>query len=240
MHETARDGGRLAHDIRALLDAAWLRNVTVVVAPPFTALGAVGNALAGSGVALGAQNMHWEDAGAFTGEIAPPMLVELGVHYVILGHSERRRYFGESDDDVRRKVHAALEHGLRPIIAVGETEAQRDAGETDACVTRQTRAALDGVERDRRESVAIAYEPVWAIGTGRNCELQEADRVMSLIKGSTSGLEDVPVLYGGSANPSNFAAYLALQSCRGGLIGGASLDAQAFATMVRLGAEARA
>ncbi|HUY41471.1 MAG TPA: triose-phosphate isomerase [Candidatus Dormibacteraeota bacterium] len=236
MHETAAQAGELARVIVASLDGAQLheRDVEVVLAPPFTALAAVRAAARESAVALGAQNMHWANAGAFTGEIAPPMLVELGVRYVIVGHSERRRYFGETDADVNRKVRAALEHGLTPVVAVGETSEERASGATDERVSAQTRAALEGIAPERLHDIAIAYEPIWAIGTAKSCEPGEAARVMALIRGSVAGLEHTPLLYGGSVTPANFAAYLATQHCRGGLVGGASLDAAAFAALVRL------
>ncbi len=242
MHETAAQAGELARLVAASLDAAALqeRDVEVVLAPPFTALAAVRDATRDSVVALGAQNMHWANAGAFTGEIAPPMLVELGVRYVIVGHSERRRYFGETDADVNRKVRAAFEHGLTPIVAVGETGEERASGATDERVATQTRAALEGIEQERLRDVAIAYEPVWAIGTAKSCDPGEADRVMALIRASVAGLEDTPLLYGGSVTPANFAAYLATPHCRGGLVGGASLDAAAFASLVRLACSAQA
>lgn len=239
MHETAAQAAALARAICAALDPARLRTtgVSVALAPPYTALAAVREAIARAPVALGAQNMHWEDAGAFTGEIAPPMLVELGVRYVIVGHSERRRYFGETDENVNRKVRAALAHDLSPVVAVGETNEEREAGVTDERVVAQTRAALSGVPSDRVPHVVLAYEPVWAIGTGKSCDPREAERVMALIAGC-AGPGDRAALYGGSVTPANFAAYLATPHCRGGLVGGASLDAAAFAALVRLACDA--
>jgi triosephosphate isomerase len=235
MHETTRAAQRLASSIVASVRELDIGpNVQVAIAPPFTALAAVGAALAGSPVLLGAQNMHWEDDGAFTGEISAPMLIDLGVRCVILGHSERRRYFGESDAYVNAKLRAALAHGLLAIVAVGETNEEHDAGIAGERVVAQTRAAFDGIARERLPEVAIAYEPIWAIGSGRNCDPDEAERVMSTIRSSMPGLEGSPILYGGSIKPENFGAYLALPNCNGGLIGGASLDAGAFAELVRL------
>lgn len=236
MNETASQADALARTVVTFVgnDAA---SVHVALAPPFTALPAVREALRGSRIALGAQNFYWEERGAFTGEISAPMLVDLGVRYVIVGHSERRRYFHESDEDVRRKTAAALAHGLRPIVAVGETQSERDAGRADERVVTQTRAALDGLEPAALEHLAIAYEPVWAIGTGRSCEPAEAQRVMALIRASVRGLEATPLLYGGSVTPQNFAEYVALPDCNGGLVGGASLDPRAFAALVRIARE---
>ena len=208
--------------------------VEVVIAPPFTALSTVGRIIADTRIVLGAQNMYWKDQGAFTGEISPPMLVALNVGYVILGHSERRHYFGETDTDVNKKTHQALAHGLIPIVAVGETGEERDAGLTDERVTAQTRAALDGIPAERLREIVLAYEPVWAIGTGKSCEPAEADRVMGVIRSSVHGLEQTPILYGGSVTPQNFSAYHACENINGGLVGGASLDATRFTELVRL------
>ncbi len=242
MNETATQAARLAREIVDVLSMPPYRakrSVDVVLAPPFTSLAPVRDAIAEHDVALGAQNVYWADSGAFTGEISPPMLLDLGVRYVIVGHSERRRYFGETDEDVRKKTQAALAHGLRPIVAVGETGDERDSGKTDERVTVQTRAALEGVTRERLSEIVIAYEPVWAIGTGRNCDPTEAARVIDVIRASVAGLDDVPVLYGGSVSPANFAQYMAMPRCCGGLVGGASLDAQSFALLVRIAGEAR-
>ena len=239
MNGTSGEAVALASGVRNALDGVDLWGVTVAVAPPFTALSFVRDALVASPIALAAQNLFWEDAGAFTGEISPPMLVDLGVRYVIVGHSERRQHFGETDDDVRRKTAAALAHGLVPIVAVGETREERDAGRTDERVVAQTRAALDGVPRERLDEIAIAYEPIWAIGSGTNCELDETARVMRAIRASIPGLDAVPLLYGGSVTPKNFEAYARLDECSGGLVGGASLDAQSFAAIARIAAGAR-
>ncbi len=233
MHETSAQASVLARGIAAAL-ADEPRSATVVLAPPFTALEAVRKSIHGTHLVLGAQTMHWADEGAFTGEISPPMLLELGVRYVILGHSERRRYCGEVDAEINRKVRAALGHGLVPIVAVGESEQERDAGITDERVTAQIRAAFEGVAATDLRNAVVAYEPVWAIGTGRNCDPQEADRVMGTIRASIPGLESTPFLYGGSVSPANFASYLARANCQGGLVGGASLDSASFAQLVHL------
>jgi triosephosphate isomerase len=210
----------------------------VLVAPPYTALAAVAELARGSTVLVGAQDMHWADQGAFTGAISPPMVAELASH-VILGHSERRHVFGETDLEVNRKVHAAFAHGLAPIVCVGETAGERDAGRTDAVVLGQLAAALEGIAPDEAPRAAVAYEPVWAIGTGRACDPDEAARVMGLVRawlGSTFDAETaarVRILYGGSVTPANSAGYLARPDIDGALVGGASLAADSFAAIVR-------
>lgn len=208
-------------------------DVEIVVAPPFTSLPIASEYLRDSSVKLGAQTMHWELQGAFTGEISATMLLACGVSHVILGHSERRAECGETNHGVNLKVHTALAQGLTPIVAVGETAEQRHAGVTDALVVDQTRDAFAHVARHDLERVALAYEPIWAIGTGKNCDPAEADRVMSLIRGAVDGLDNVPILYGGSMNASNVASYMERPNINGGLIGGASLDPNVFAQLIR-------
>jgi triosephosphate isomerase len=207
-------------------------NVELVLCPPFTALQAVSAALRPeSRVKLGAQNMHWEPSGAFTGEISAPMLLEFGVQYVILGHSERRQYFGESDEYVRRKTAAALAAGLTPIVAVGESLDVRRAGNARSHVMAQTVGALAGLVPEQIANVVIAYEPIWAIGTGQNCDPSDANEIMHAIRGCIDGLQDVPVLYGGSVKAENIAQYVAQPDIDGGLVGGASLDPHTFAAL---------
>jgi triosephosphate isomerase (TIM) len=206
--------------------------IEIVVAPPFTAIPAAALRLRGTRILLGAQTMHWELQGAFTGEVSAPMLLEFGVSHVIVGHSERREFFNETDRTVNLKVHTALQQRLTPIIAVGETLAQRHAGATDERVVAQTQAALNGVPDDALRRVIIAYEPVWAIGTGENCDPAEADRVMATIRGCRKGLAETPIVYGGSMTPANVAAYAARPNINGGLVGGASLDPVGFATLI--------
>lgn len=207
--------------------------VEIVVAPPFTSIPATASRMQGTRLRLGAQTMHWELSGAFTGEISAPMLREFGVSHVILGHSERRAYCAETDRTVNLKVHTALRESLVPIVAVGETLEQRRAGETDDRVVTQTRAAFEGVDVDALRGVAIAYEPIWAIGTGENCDPAEADRVMAAIRACLVGLDETPILYGGSMKPENVASYAAQPNVNGGLVGGASLDPNGFATLIR-------
>ncbi len=211
-------------------------DVELVLCPPFTALHTVAASLdaaqgPGGRVRLGAQNMHWLPSGAFTGEISAPMLLEIGVQYVILGHSERRMYFGETDETVRLKTAAALQNGLIPIVAVGESLELRQDGKTELHVTAQTRAALGGLAPEDVRKIIVAYEPIWAIGTGHNCDPAGANEVMRAIRGSVDGLQEVPILYGGSVKPDNIAAYTALDEIDGGLVGGASLDAESFAAL---------
>ena len=208
-------------------------NIEIVIAPPFTSISASAMRLQGTRVRLGAQNMHWELHGPFTGEVSAPMLREFGTTYVILGHSERRARFNETNATVNLKVHTALEQGLIPIVAVGETLEERHAGKTDDRVVTQTRAAFEGVARDALAGVVIAYEPIWAIGTGENCDPVEADRVMATIRSSLPGLGGTPILYGGSMNAENVASYAVQANINGGLVGGASLDPDGFAALVR-------
>jgi len=207
--------------------------IDVAIAPPFTAIAQVGYRLRGSAIALAGQDMYWEQSGAFTGAISPPMLTDAGCTYVILGHSERRRYFGETDGDVNRKARAALANGLTPIVCVGETGTERDAGEALARVIAQTRAALDGLGRDGASKVVMAYEPLWAIGTGKNCDADDADATMAAIRSSVDGLQDARILYGGSVKTENAAAYARKPNINGGLVGGASLDPAAFTALIR-------
>ena len=204
----------------------------IVVAPPFTSIPSAAPHLRGTHVRLGAQTMHWEMEGPFTGEVSAPMLLEFGVTHVIIGHSERRAFFNETDRTVNLKVHTALEQGLTPIVAVGETLAERKAGATDERVVGQTMAALEGVARSSLGRIVVAYEPIWAIGTGENCDPVEADRVMATIRGCIEGLQETPILYGGSMNAANVASYVAQRNVNGGLVGGASLDADGFATLI--------
>lgn len=210
----------------------------VVVCPTFVCLAAAGEALKGSNIALGAQNMYFEEKGAYTGEVAPNMLKELGVKYVIIGHSERRQYFGETDETVNKKVHAAFAHDLTPIMCVGETLEQREEGITEAIVKEQTQKGLSGLSKEDAEKVVIAYEPVWAIGTGKTATSQQANDVISFIRGIILDMfgkdvaENIRIQYGGSMNPGNAGELMAMSDIDGGLIGGASLKAEDFAKVV--------
>lgn len=200
----------------------------IVICSPFTALGTLSKNLHGSRVRVGAQNVHWEDAGAYTGEVSPPMLTEIGVRYVVIGHSERRQYFGETDATVNLRLKAAQDHGLIPILCVGETKQQRDAGETEALIFSQIEKDLVDVDQER---LVIAYEPIWAIGTGDTCDAEEANRIIGLIRSKLS-YADVPIQYGGSVKPSNVDEIMAQPEIDGALVGGASLSPADFARIV--------
>ncbi|UIE36886.1 triose-phosphate isomerase [Leptodesmis sichuanensis] len=200
----------------------------VVLCVPFTDLAIMSQSLHGSIIRLGAQNVHWETSGAFTGEIAAPMLTEVGVRYVIIGHSERRQYFGETDETVNLRLKAAQNAGLIPILCVGETKQQRDQGETESLISSQLKAGLVGVDQT---NLVIAYEPIWAIGTGDTCESKEANRVIGLIRSQLSN-PDVPIQYGGSVKPDNIDEIMAQPEIDGALVGGASLQPASFARIV--------
>jgi triosephosphate isomerase (TIM) len=232
MHKTAVETATF-FDTFLPLAAQIPTAVEIVIAPPFTSIPLASERLRGTRVRLGAQTMHWELAGAFTGEISAPMLRAFGVTHVILGHSERRAYFNETDHTVNLKVHTALAHGLTPIVAVGETQAERHSGITDERVVSQTRLAFANVAREALLGAVIAYEPIWAIGTGENCDPGEADRVMGVIRACLPGLEETPILYGGSMTAANVASYATQPNINGGLIGGASLDPHGFAALIR-------
>ena len=193
----------------------------MAVCPPFPSLSAAVQALAGTDIAVAAQNVHWEVEGAFTGEVSAPMLFELGVYGAIVGHSERRQYFGETDEDVSKRASAALDAGLSVIACVGETEAEREAGETDDVLRRQVSVL------EAEDNLVVAYEPVWAIGTGKTATPEIAQEAHGFIK----GLIDAPVLYGGSVKPDNAAELLAQPDVDGALVGGASLDVESFAAI---------
>jgi triosephosphate isomerase (TIM) len=222
-----------------------VKGADVVLCPPYTALAAVGEILAGSAIGLGGQNCHAEPSGAHTGEIGPPMLVELGCRFVLLGHSERRKELGETDEQIRGKVRAALGHALTPVLCVGETEDERRQGLTFPTVEGQLRAGLAGLTADEAGRVVLAYEPVWAIGTGVNATPGQAAEVHGYLRGLLSELatketaQAARILYGGSAKPENAEALLAEIEIDGLLVGGASLNAQGFANIVKKAARAR-
>ena len=200
----------------------------VVLCVPFTSLAVLSKNLHGSRIRLGAQNVHWQESGAFTGEISGPMLSELGVRYVIVGHSERRQYFGETDETVNLRLKAAQKYDLIPILCVGETKQQRDAGETEAHIFSQLEKDLVGVDQQK---LVIAYEPIWAIGTGDTCEAKEANRVIGLIRSKLTD-PDVPIQYGGSVKPENIDEVMVMPEIDGVLVGGASLEARSFDRIV--------
>jgi triosephosphate isomerase len=239
MYKTSGEAAILVQDLAPLVEGLS-SEVEVAVCPPFTALKSVSTVieLDKLEVKLGAQDCHWEREGAFTGAIATPMLAELRVDYVIVGHSERREHFGDTDESVNRKVKAALDEGLDVIMCCGETLATRDAGDTDAFVRGQVRGGLDGLTPELVERVVIAYEPIWAIGTGRTPTPESANDVARSIRATVGALFGQPVametrvLYGGSVKPENASIFLGEPDIDGALVGGAALDARSFADIV--------
>jgi len=242
MNNTASKAVELINGINAQI--AGETSVDVAVCPTFTALDASSKALAGSNVKLGAQNMYTKASGAYTGEISAEMLKEFNCTYVILGHSERREYFKETDAFINEKVKAVLENGMMPILCVGETLEQREANETIAIVSAQTEGGLAGVSADDAEKVVVAYEPVWAIGTGKTATPAMAQEVHAEIRKvleklfGAEGAQKVRILYGGSMKPENADALLTEKDIDGGLIGGAALKADSFAALVNSAAKA--
>jgi triosephosphate isomerase len=229
MHKTLAEARALAQEIRQGLRP--LPAVDVAVAPPYTALAAVGAEIANSPIKLAAQDVFWEKQGAYTGAISPAMLADVGCHFVIIGHSERRQYFGETDEAVNRKVKAVLEAGLFPIVCVGETLEQREQGRTFQVVETQVRQGLAGLAPGQGERLVIAYEPVWAIGTGKTATPDQAQEVHLLIRGllpEVAGTAAIRILYGGSVTPDNAASLMAQPDINGALVGGASLKAASF------------
>jgi len=242
MHKTASEGVALVEALRGALEG--VEDCDVAVCPPYVALDAVREALEGSQIGLGAQNMHWEEQGAFTGEVSPTMLQGL-CDYVILGHSERRTIFGEADEWVNKKLHAALAHGLLPIVCVGENLEQNEAGETATVCGGQVQAAFHGVPAERAVEVTIAYEPIWAIGTGVAAHGEDAnDIIRRAIRDVLADIYDedvaeaIRVQYGGSVKPHNVAEFLSQKEIDGALVGGASLKADDFAQIVKKGVAA--
>jgi len=236
MNTTAQDAVRLA---RAVAEGAGALEMDLAVCPPFVYLGAVAAALRGSRVALGGQNMYFEPKGAFTGEVSAAMLKDVGCRCVILGHSERRHILGERDDLIRAKVQAAVAAGLDPILCVGETLEERDANRTLAVVERQVREGLSGTTADAARRVTIAYEPVWAIGTGRNATPEQAQEAHAAVRKLLAALfgkdvaESIRIQYGGSVKPENARAILSQPDVDGALVGGASLKADSFLDIAR-------
>jgi len=241
MNKTPAEAMALAQAIRATVGE--VNSVDRVLCPTYLSLAGVAKALEGSTIAVGAQNVHWADSGAFTGEISAPMLKGLA-GYVIIGHSERRQYFGETDETVNKKVVAALEHNLIPILCVGETLAQNEAGQTHVIVTNQVAAALAGVPESQVSQLIVAYEPIWAIGTGRAATADQAQAtcgatvrttIAELYGDATAAI--VRILYGGSTNPKNIGEIMQQPDIDGALIGGASLKAEDYSSMITTTAE---
>jgi triosephosphate isomerase len=235
MNQTATEARALVDELLAKIDDSG--EVEVVLCPPYTALAAVAKAVEGRAIRAAGQNMHEERSGAFTGEVSAPMLLGAGASAVILGHSERRQLFGETDEALARKVPAALEAELQPILCVGESDEQREAGETNDVLRTQLEAGLAAVAPERLPDVVIAYEPIWAIGTGKTATPEQAQEAVAFVRGvvaerDAAAAERVRILYGGSMKPGNAAELLALPDIDGGLVGGASLKADDFAAIV--------
>lgn len=240
MNTDRRRAVQLASDVVEACQSS--SSVDIAVCPPFVNLDAVFGSVHGTDIKLGAQNMSFEDSGAFTGEVSASMLLAVGCHYVILGHSERRQYFAESDEDVNRKVMQALANRLVPIVCVGENLDQRDGGSAQRVVTGQIKSALDGVSLSSGNELVVAYEPVWAIGTGRTATPQQAQDMHAHIRSLLVDIlgdaaSEIRILYGGSMKPANAAELLGQDDVNGGLIGGASLKADQFSEIVSAAAQ---
>ncbi|HLV37799.1 MAG TPA: triose-phosphate isomerase [Spirillospora sp.] len=241
MHKTPRESAAFAADLAPLL--APFTSVERVVCPTFLALTAVAEVLAGTDISVGAQDAHWEAQGAYTSEVSAAMLQNIA-QYVIIGHSEVRAYLNETDERVNKKVKAALAYGLKPIVAVGESLEQNEAGETEAFVSGQVRAALDGIDAANMQNVVLAYEPIWAIGTGRNASGEVANSIIGgTIRATLADLygdavaQSVRIQYGGSVKPDNMAEYMSQPDIDGALVGGASLKVDDFVKLVEIAAQ---
>jgi len=235
MHKTMEEAVQFVRQIR---EDVKNTDREVVLCVPYTSLLAVKKEIEGTNIQLAAQNLHWEDYGAFTGEISPLMLKEIGIDYCIIGHSERRQYFNETDQTVNKKVHTALNHGIRPIVCVGETLEQREKGETQDRIKTQVIEALKGLNALQIKDIVLAYEPIWAIGTGKTATPEQANEVIAWIRTNiqeifgVSAAETVRIQYGGSVKPENISAIMAQKDIDGVLIGGASLKPDDFIQMV--------
>jgi len=224
MHMTCAEAQAFADAFKPLV-ANLPTDREVVLAPPFTAIATLGSALAGSGIHISAQNIHWQEKGAFTGMISAPMLLEHGVTHAIVGHSEPRKYYSETDEQINLRARSAQKHSIIPILCVGESDSQREAGEAERVIRRQVEQGVDGLDPAR---LIVAYEPIWAIGTGKTCEAAEANRICGLIRGWV-GYPEVVIQYGGSVNPATIDQLMAQSDIDGVLVGGASLDPEGFA-----------
>jgi triosephosphate isomerase len=237
MNNTVGESISLVKELKKLVKDVEDREI--IVCPPFTSLAAVGAELKGSNIELGAQNMHFEKQGAFTAEVSPLMLKEIDVKYVIIGHSERRHVFNEDDELINKKIKSALENGLKPIFCVGETLKEREGGKTKQIVKEQVNKGLDGIEKKEMKNLVIAYEPVWAIGTGKNATPQQAEEVHLYIRELLKSMfddkiaEETVILYGGSVKPDNAKELISQDDIDGALVGGASLDAKKFERIVK-------
>ncbi|MBN2981502.1 MULTISPECIES: triose-phosphate isomerase [Cohnella] len=235
MFKTVSEAVAFVNDVKGKAEVAGVESV---VCAPFTALPALVEAVKGTSIKVGAQNLHFEDNGAFTGEISGVMLKDLGVDYVIVGHSERRQYFNETDETVNKKLHAAFKHGLVPILCVGEKLEEREAGKTNEVNRVQTEAAFAGLSAEQAAQVVIAYEPIWAIGTGKSSTATDANEAIAYIRSVVEGLygadvaAKVRIQYGGSVKPNNVAEYLGQSDIDGALVGGASLEPASYIALV--------
>ena len=238
MNKTGAEGRALVEELLKEVAPFDPAEVDIVVCPPFTTLAAVRPLLEGTKVKLGAQNVHWEDHGAFTGEVSAAMLKEAGVEYVIIGHSERRQYFGETDETVNRRLKAALNAGLKPIVCVGELLEERQGGSTEAVLRKQIRGGFAGLDAATMAGVVVAYEPIWAIGTGRTATPEMAEATHAFIRSEIKAIfgaecaEKVRIQYGGSMKAANARELVAQKDIDGGLIGGAALEASGFAKLI--------
>ena len=236
MYKTASEAAETAQQLVDL--TTDVTNVDIMIAPTFTALEAVSKVTAGSPVSLGAQNLYWEKEGAYTGEISADMLTAVGCQYAIIGHSERRQFFGDTDDTVNHKIKAALDAGLIPVMCVGETEQERDAGQTFSVLDKQMKSGLHNYVADDLATLVIAYEPVWAIGTGKTASKEQAQEVHHHIRALLGELYNealaasLRILYGGSVKPDNVSALMAMPDIDGALVGGASLQAESFSKII--------
>ena len=237
MNKTVKEAIDLVRELKAAISG--VKGVEVAVAPPFTALYAVRKELEGSAIRLAAQNLYWEEKGAFTGEISPLMLKEVGCHYVIIGHSERRQFFGETDETVNRRIKAALTQGLEVIFCIGETLKEREEGKTFSVIERQLEGGLKGLGDKEIRNMVIAYEPVWAIGTGKTATPEQAEEVHRFIRAKIEKLysrgvsELIRIQYGGSVTPENIKGLMNQANIDGALVGGASLKVESFSKIVR-------
>ena len=237
MNKTTGEAINLVRELKTAISG--VKGVEVAVAPPFTALYAVCKELEGSSIRLAAQNLYWEEKGAFTGEVSPLMLKEVGCHYVIIGHSERRQFFGETDETVNRRIKAALAQGLKVISCIGETLKEREEGKTFSVIERQVEDGLKNLSDKEMENIVIAYEPIWAIGTGKTATPGQAEEVHRFIRGKIEKLysqevsEEIRIQYGGSVTPENIKGLMEQANIDGALVGGASLKAESFSKIVR-------
>lgn len=235
MFKTAGEAVSFVNEVKGKAEIAGVESV---ICAPFTALPALAEAVKGTSLKIGAQNMHWEESGAYTGEISGPMLQDLGVHYVIIGHSERRAYFAETDETVNKKVHAAFKYGITPIICVGEKLEEREAGQTKEVCRVQTEAALQGLTAEQAAQAVIAYEPIWAIGTGKSSTAEDANEVISYIRERVAAVfgqetaDKIRIQYGGSVKPNNIREFMQQPDIDGALVGGASLEAASYIQLV--------